>query len=408
MASRGFHLLRLKPLAPTSTSALHLRAALPVLRSSPLASIWRRPAPSLCRPFSHSWPRARQRDPRPHDPPKYDYDPALGDPWYHHRLRTAKPLFGGRSLGQIIRSRRTRLVILSCAVLAGLFYWSHLDVVSVSGRSRFNCFSEKTVEKICEQEYYWLLREMEHKGRRFLPDHDWRSRMAHRVMARLLPVAAAGAPHETREADAREWEVHVIEDENPTHANAFVLPGRRVFIFSSLLHFARTDDQLAAVLSHEIAHNLAQHIGERLSQAATVNFFLGSALLLFAASPFRFITGGLLGGSALSLLYTKPMSRVQESEADYIGLMMMAEACYDPRQSITFWQRMDNMTKRLGQEENEFTSTHPSNEHRIENIMRWLPQAMEKRQMSDCRGTQGFVEIFRRAMERGEILAIRM
>ncbi len=137
----------------------------------------------------------------------------------------------------------------------------------------------------------------------------------------------------------------------PDTANAFVLPGGKVFVFSGIFPVVRNDAGLAAVLGHEIAHNLAQHLAERLSQAIGVNILLGSVLVLsgFLAVPFA--------GTILDLFFERPMGRRQESEADYIGLMMMAEACYDPREAVDFWARME---KAGGQQPPEWLSTHPS------------------------------------------------
>ncbi|KAF3760724.1 hypothetical protein M406DRAFT_25840, partial [Cryphonectria parasitica EP155] len=316
------------------------------------------------------------------------------DPWYHHRLRTAKPLLSSTP-GQIIRSPRTHTVIVVSVALALGFYWYNLEVVPVSGRRRFNCYSEATVRELGAMQYKHVLYEMEQQGGRFLPDRDARVRMVQRVMARLIPVSGMGEDEENGG-----WEVRVIDNDDLRQANAFVLPGGKVFVYSGLLRLARTDAQLAAVLSHEIAHNLADHISERLSQSVGETFFLGSALMLLAATPFTFVAGYLFGGQLLDLLFSRPMGRMQESEADYIGLMMMAEACYDPREAVTFWQRMEAI-HRL--EPPEFLSTHPSNLHRIERITGWLPEATEKRDASDCVGTQGFAEMFRRAMARGDI-----
>lgn len=200
----------------------------------------------------------------------------------------------------------------------------------------------------------------------------------------------------------------MIANDDPRAANAFVLPGGKVFVYSGMLRLARTDAQLAAVLSHEIAHNLARHIPERLSQSVGETFFLGSTLMLLAASPFTFVAGWLFGGELLDLLFSLPMSRMQESEADFIGVMMMAEACYDPREAVVFWERMDQVHRHMGTEPPEFMSTHPSNQHRIERIRGWLPRAMEKREESDCHGAQGFADMFRRAMERGDVMSGRM
>lgn len=129
-----------------------------------------------------------------------------------------------------------------------------------------------------------------------------------------------------------------------------------MFVFSGLFPLVRTEDGLAAVLGHEIAHNLAEHVAERMSGSIGTDILLWSIILL---------TGGLaavgtwaLGNSALDLLFGRPMGRRQESEADYIGLMMMAEACYDPRQALGFWRRMERLHQQ--EEPPEWMSTHPS------------------------------------------------
>jgi metalloendopeptidase OMA1, mitochondrial len=209
------------------------------------------------------------------------------------------------------------------------------------------------------------------------------------VLSRLIPVSGM--------ADA-EWEVRVIDD--PRTANAFVLPGGKVFVYSGILPIARTESGLAAVLGHEIAHNLAEHVGERLSQALGQNILIGCAVILSAAIPGAALAVQYLGSQMLDLVFSLPMGRMQEREADEIGLMMMAEACYDPRDALSFWQRMD---KAHEMEPPEFLSTHPSNRNRIEAIQQWMPRAMEKRMESDCRPTNAFAERFRAALKRGVV-----
>lgn len=152
-------------------------------------------------------------------------------------------------------------------------------------------------------------------------------------------------------------------DTLPGTANAFVIPGGKVFVFSGILNVCGSEDGLAAVLGHEIAHNTASHAAERLSGAWVGNLTAGS--LFFLAGAFKglalFTLWSFAGGYYLQeLLYYLPMGRKQETEADYVGLMMMAEACYDPRRAVKFWQRMDVLQKRGGQEVPEMLSTHPS------------------------------------------------
>ena len=147
---------------------------------------------------------------------------------------------------------------------------------------------------------------------------------------------------------------------NGNHAetqNAFVLPGGKVFVFSGILQLTRNDSGLAAVLGHEIAHNLANHVGERMSSDLGTNFLMWPMIILTAPFGGLPLLMQLFGWGALDLAFGRPMNRRQETEADFIGLMMMAEACYDPREAASFWARME---KAHQMEPPEWLSTHPS------------------------------------------------
>lgn len=296
--------------------------------------------PSLRRPYSD-----------PPGPPNrrgqiYDYDPKLGDPWYHHRLRTAEPLIAQSRLGRVARSPATKTVVAISMLAAVLFYFYNIETVPISGRRRFNCYTEKSVNEISDWQYKRILYDLEHQGMRFLPEFDRRTIMVKRVMRRLIPVSGM--------AD-QDWVVHVIDD--PKTANAFVLPGGKVFVHSGIIPLARNESGLAAVLGHEIAHNLANHIGERMSASIGTNILLYSILLLSWATPVGLFATSFFLGGALDVAFGRPMGRLQESEADHLGLMMMAEACYDPNEAVRFWGRMD---KAQPLQPPEWLSTHPS------------------------------------------------
>lgn len=147
-------------------------------------------------------------------------------------------------------------------------------------------------------------------------------------------------------------------------ANAFVVPGGKVFVHSGLLNVCQSEDALAAVLGHEIAHNTANHSGERLTQLGALWLFGGSAF--FLRGPFAGAAGvtfAIAGAfSTLTLLEVElPLTRKQEVEADYVGLMMMAEACYDPRAAVGLWQRMEILqSMQRERPPPEFLSTHPA------------------------------------------------
>lgn len=239
------------------------------------------------------------------------------------------------------------------AVLAAIiFYLYNSQTVPVTGRRRFNFLSDELVAKANARAAEAVIKDVVQQGGSFLPSWDPRTRMVARVMKKLIPVSGLKDLN---------WEIYVID--NDSTANAFVIPGGKVFVFSGIINVCRSEDALAAVLGHEIAHNAASHAAERLSAAWVGNLTIGSIFFLAGALPglALFALWNTVGGFYLQdLLYYLPMGRKQETEADYIGLVMMAEACYDPRQAVTFWQRMERIQKHGGTEVPEMLSTHPS------------------------------------------------
>lgn len=177
-----------------------------------------------------------------------------------------------------------------------------------------------------------------------------------------------------------QWEVVVFEEKSP---NAFALPGGKIGVHTGLLQVARNQHQLAAVIGHEIAHVRARHSNERVSQQYAVQTGLVLTQVLVGAT-----TGtsqnlmGLLGlGAQYGILM--PFGRSQESEADLVGLDLMAKAGFDPRESIQLWQ---NMAKAGRTSTAEFLSTHPSHGTRIEDLNERMPHAMKIWQKAQTRG----------------------
>ena len=179
------------------------------------------------------------------------------------------------------------------------------------------------------------------------------------------------------------WEVVVFEDKSP---NAFALPGNKIGIHTGMLTLVDNQDQLAAVIGHEVGHVLAKHSNERASQEMAVNS--GMALIQAIGAPQSALgqtAFGLLGvGAEYGILM--PYSREQESEADIIGVDLMAKAGFDPQQSVTLWQKMDQASQ--GQQPIEFMSTHPAHATRIQNLQQRMPQAMLLFQQAQAAGKQ--------------------
>jgi predicted Zn-dependent protease len=168
------------------------------------------------------------------------------------------------------------------------------------------------------------------------------------------------------------WEFKVIE--NDKMINAFCLPGGKVAVYTGLLPVARDDAGLAAVIGHEVAHAIARHGGERVSQQLLVEGLAVAAAMSTQDPQKANLYAGLLGaGATVGILL--PYSRLQESEADRLGLIYMARAGYDPHAARDLWLRMAEASKGKGRPP-EFLSTHPADATRIRDIERLLPEAM--------------------------------
>jgi predicted Zn-dependent protease len=163
------------------------------------------------------------------------------------------------------------------------------------------------------------------------------------------------------------WEFNLVQDKAK---NAWCMPGGKVCVYTGILPMTRDESGLAVVMGHEIAHAVANHSSERMSQQLMVQ--MGGAALSTVVTQNLFLD--IFGlGSQVGLLL--PYSRVQESEADRLGLVFMAMAGYDPRVALGFWQRM--AASQQGQAPSEFLSTHPSDVTRINNLKVYIPEALK-------------------------------
>ena len=194
-----------------------------------------------------------------------------------------------------------------------------------------------------------------------------------RVAARIVEAAKRSKYAEM--ANQFQWEVTVIKDDKT--ANAFALPGGKMAVYTGILPMAKTEAGLAAVMGHEVVHALARHGAERMSQGQLTN----AALQVVGAAAGASGGGGMLGQAAMAALCVGaevgvllPFSRKHESEADYVGILLAADAGYDPRESVALWERMGRISG--GGAPSEFMSTHPSHETRITQLKKWMPEAM--------------------------------
>ncbi len=168
-----------------------------------------------------------------------------------------------------------------------------------------------------------------------------------------------------------QWEFNLIEKDIP---NAFALPGGKVAIYTGILKYTQTETGLAVVMGHEVAHALAHHGAERMSTGMLANIGIkGISLLLGQGDPATTQSIEQAFGIGTQVGIMLPFSRKHESEADEIGLLLMAMAGYDPREAVAFWQRMG---KGGGEKPPEFLSTHPSGRSRVAHIRSLLPKAL--------------------------------
>lgn len=199
--------------------------------------------------------------------------------------------------------------------------------------------------------------------------------MVNGVGKRLAEVASRDYPI----AKDFRWEFFVID--NPKEENAFCLPGGKVFVYSGLFEYIANDAELASVLGHEIGHAIARHGAERVSRGILTQTGgeILQSVIAGKASPESSAMVMEAFGIGTQLGITLPHSRTQEYEADYIGLVLMAKAGYDPNSALTFWEKFS----RSGETPPEYLSTHPAPINRIAKIKDLIPKVMPYYKQSD-------------------------
>jgi predicted Zn-dependent protease len=193
-----------------------------------------------------------------------------------------------------------------------------------------------------------------------------------RTAARIIEAAKRSQYAEA--AKDFKWEVTVIKDDGTK--NAFALPGGKIAVYTGIFPVADNESGLAAIIGHEVVHALARHGSERMSQGVLAQIGLIGASIAMQTQGFSPATSqsamSALGvGTQVGVLL--PFSRAHESEADYIGLLLAADAGYDPHEAVRVWQRMQQSG---GQQPQEFLSTHPGHETRIKRLSEHMPEAL--------------------------------
>lgn len=252
----------------------------------------------------------------------------------------------------VARTRIRKLIVAGLATAVTLTV-AACSSAPVTGRQQLLLVSESQAQEMGDQAYKDII------GKSKLSQEPKYVDQVRRVGQR---VAAAAEKPEYK------WEFNVIDE--PKTINAWALPGGKVAVYTGLLNLNLSDAELAAVMGHEVAHALAQHSRERMSQALTQQIGLAALGATGKLSP-----GGLQAVNlAMGIGVGLPFGRKQESEADYIGLDVMSKAGYDPHAALSLWQKMDAASG--DKKSPEFLSTHPSSEHRMRDIEAALPKFM--------------------------------
>jgi predicted Zn-dependent protease len=247
----------------------------------------------------------------------------------------------------------TRSLAFVCIALA-------CTTVPVTGRKELNLVGDGTMNQLGAQAYTQELAKAK-------PSSDPAATATVQRVAKRIADAAEANFH-----PGYQWQATLVND--PQTVNAWCLPGGKIAVYSGILPLTQDETGLAVVLGHETAHALAHHSAERLSRTQLMQ--LGESGILSAvgaAKPEAVKTVGAALGLGAQLGVELPFSREQESEADHIGLVLMAKAGYDPSRAVDFWQRMAGYSK--GKEPPAFLSDHPSSADRVAAIQRELPEA---------------------------------
>ena len=196
-----------------------------------------------------------------------------------------------------------------------------------------------------------------------------KSEMVTRVGKKIAAATEAYLKANGMESEIKnfQWEFNLVKD---NQVNAFCMPGGKIVVYEGLLPLVASDDELAVVLGHEVAHAVAKHSNERMSQQLMTQY--GAAILGQAVSDKSATVQTLAStvyGVGAQYGVMLPFSRKHESEADYMGLVFMAMAGYNPEVAVNFWQKM---SAGKGGSTPEFMSTHPSDATRINDIKRYL------------------------------------
>jgi len=228
-------------------------------------------------------------------------------------------------------------------------------------RSQAMLVSSREVNRSAEKQYAQAIGQAQQKGA--LNRNPAETERVRAIAKRLIPQTAVFRP----DAVGWRWEVNVIASDQ---LNAWCMPGGKIGIYSGLIERLKlSDDEIAAIMGHEIAHALREHARERISQQLATSTMIGIGAAVLGVGQ----AGADLGNLVAQVTFTLPNSRTHEIEADRIGVELAARAGYDPRAAVSVWQKM---AKASDGGPPQFLSTHPSPENRIKDLEVYAQRVM--------------------------------
>ena len=257
--------------------------------------------------------------------------------------------------------RRDFIKKFSCACCAP-FFLSSCTEVAITNRKQLSFVSEESINKQAKQAYDSI------KKTENIIKSGSQVRMLNEVGKKVTTSVESyfNEMGQFETLNNYDWEYILIDD--PDTLNAWCMPGGKIAFYTGILDITENEDGMASVMGHEIAHAVANHSLERASQSLALK--VGATILDIA------LEGALSSSSAddylVNLGLTLPFNRLQESEADYLGLSFMTMAQYDNHEAYRVWERMQKAQE--GKSPPEFLSTHPSPKNRIEKIKNWIPE----------------------------------
>ncbi|XP_032232169.2 metalloendopeptidase OMA1, mitochondrial isoform X1 [Nematostella vectensis] len=284
----------------------------------------------------------------------------------------------------LLKKRRTEKLILiggSTGVFFLAYYVYHLEETPITHRRRFMPVGNAQMRDVIEEEYRQVL---EQCGEHILPVNHPYHRRVFEVAQRLVMA------NRSEEIDGIKWQVNVVDTDD---VNAFVLPNGQIFMFVGILRMLPNEGALATILGHEMAHAILRHAAEQASVHGVVNLFVVVLLaILWALIPTDYLAlaAQWIQGQILSILLHLPYSRQLEEEADQVGMLLAAKACFDVRESPKVWSRIGAMEEHTKQQSAlpEWLSTHPSHANRANKLQALLPEALEIRKECNCPALQ--------------------